>query len=235
MWDSDWFAADLTAGRSYRIEILGPGGANCTLLAPIIESILDASGEIVPGTAWDDSERDDVWPAMTFTPDTDGTHYISVVGEGHYWGRGTYIVALTDGGAGHDDRISAIGAQGCLPAAPSSLGTSEVTHQSITLSWTAPSHSGVRGYRILRGADAASLAVLVSDTGDTATRYVDTGVSPSTAYAVVALSATEAGNPSAAASTPAQPATAVDGQPDSDEGARVGQQPVSLPGRPDCR
>ena len=44
LWDTDWFAAELTAGRAYRIQVLGTPGVDCTLLAPIVESLHDASG-----------------------------------------------------------------------------------------------------------------------------------------------------------------------------------------------
>ena len=37
------------------------------------------------------------------------------------------------------------------PAAPTGLTASEVTHDSVSLSWTAPSRGTVTGYRVLRG------------------------------------------------------------------------------------
>ena len=202
LWDTDWFAAELTAGRAYRIQVLGTPGVDCTLLAPIVESVQDASGRVVAGTEWWDESREQ-WSRLTFTPATDGRYYISVVGEANYGGVGTYIVALTDGGSGSDERITSIGAQGCVPEAPAGLGLSEVTGSSVTLSWTAPAHSAISGYRILRGTDAVSLSVIATDTGSTATSYVDAGVSPSTTYvyAVVALSAAGEGAPSVTAST----------------------------------
>ena len=125
------------------------------------------------------------------------------MGEPNYGGVGTYIVALTDGGSGSGERIASIGSQGCVPEAPAGLGLSEVTGSSVTLSWTAPAHSAISGYRILRGTDASTLSVIAPDTGSTATSYVDAGASPSTTYvyAVVALSAAGEGAPSASAST----------------------------------
>ena len=206
LWDTDWFAAELTEGRDYRIQVLGATGVDCTLLAPIVESVQDAAGTAVAGTEWWDESREQ-WSRLTFTPATDGRYYISVVGEGNYGGLGTYIVALTDGGSGSDERITAIGSQGCVPAAPVSLGLSEVTGGSVTLSWTAPAHSAISGYRILRGTDAVSLSVIAPDTGSTATSYVDASVSPSTTYvyAVVALSAAGEGAPSVTAGVKTSP------------------------------
>ena len=133
LWDTDWFAAELTAGRAYRIQVLGTPGVDCTLLAPIVESVHDTSGRVVAGTEWWDESRE-LWSSLTFTPASDGRYYIAVVGEANYGGVGTYIVALTDGGSGSDERITAIGSQGCVPEAPVSLGLSEVTGGSVTLS-----------------------------------------------------------------------------------------------------
>ena len=87
LWDTDWFAAELTAGRTYRIQVLGTPGVDCTLLAPIVESVHDASGAVVAGTEWWDESRE-LWSRLTFTPATDGRYYISVVGEANYGGSG---------------------------------------------------------------------------------------------------------------------------------------------------
>ena len=219
LWDTDWFAADLTAGHAYRIQVLGTPGVDCTLLAPIVESVHDASGTAVAGTEWSDESREQ-WSRLTFTPATDGRYYISVVGEANYGGLGTYIVALTDGGSGSDERITAIGSQGCVPEAPAGLGLSEVTGGSVTLSWTAPAHSAISGYRILRGTDASSLAVIATDTGSTTTSYVDASVSASTTYvyAVVALSAAGEGAPSVTAG-----ATTLSQTPSPDAEAKPGK------------
>ena len=197
--------------------MLGTPGVDCTLLAPIVESLHDASGAVVAGTEWWDESRE-LWSRLTFTPASGGRYYISVVGEPNYGVVGTYIVALTDGGSGSDERVASIGSQGCVPEAPAGLGLSEVTGGSVTLSWTAPAHSAISGYRILRGTDASSLSVIAPDTGSTATSYVDAGVSPSTTYvyAVVALSAAGEGAPSASASTTTP-------SPSPDAGAKPGK------------
>ena len=79
------------------------------------------------------------------------------------------------------------------PAAPTALSATETTRKgqtSISLSWAAPDHSALTGYRVWRGAAADSLTLLVQDTGDTATGYNDTTTQPGTTYvyAVTALS-----------------------------------------------
>ena len=78
-------------------------------------------------------------------------------------------------------------------AAPTALSAEEATvkgQTSVALSWTAPSHDALTGYRIWRGADADSLAALVEDTGDTATGDSDTTTEADNTYvyAVTALS-----------------------------------------------
>ena len=96
------------------------------------------------------------------------------------------------------------------PAAPTGLNASEVTHNSVTLSWTAPTGgSAVTGYRVLRGNDANSLSAIAQDTGNTSTEYTDSTVAAETAYhyAVLALSQDGDGAQSdtISATTPAEP------------------------------
>ena len=76
------------------------------------------------------------------------------------------------------------------PAAPTGLSTSQVTHDSVTLSWTAPDSDTITGYRVLRGDDADSLSATLADSGTTATQYRDQNVVSETTYvyAVQALS-----------------------------------------------
>ena len=76
------------------------------------------------------------------------------------------------------------------PAAPTELATSSVTHDSVTLTWTAPGSSSVTGYKVFRGADAESLSVIEDDTDSTDTAFTDSSVAAATqyVYSVLALS-----------------------------------------------
>ena len=76
------------------------------------------------------------------------------------------------------------------PAAPTELAASSVTHDSVTLTWTAPSSSAVTGYKVSRGADAQSLSVIEGNTGSTDTAFTDSSVAAATqyVYSVLALS-----------------------------------------------
>ena len=96
------------------------------------------------------------------------------------------------------------------PAAPTGLTAAQVAHDSVTISWTAPSSgSTVTGYRVLRGTDADSLSTIAQDTGSTTVEYTDSTVAAKTTYhyAVLALSQDGDGAQSAALSvtTPAAP------------------------------
>ena len=76
------------------------------------------------------------------------------------------------------------------PAAPTGLTASQVAHDSVTISWTAPSRGTVTGYRVLRGTDANSLSAIAQDTENATAEYTDSTVAAETAYhyAVLALS-----------------------------------------------
>ena len=193
--DSDWFAAEFTASTSYVIEILSASTGGCTLRAPVLEGVYDSSGTLIAGTEWSNANRGSIYTELTFTPDTSGTHYIAVTSEANLLG--TYVVALTAGADGSAERITAIGEQGCFPAAPSGLGTSGIAHNSVTLSWTAPDAPGITGYQVLRGTSAASLSAIEADTGGTATTYTDSSAAASTTYhyAVAAITAVGPGPP----------------------------------------
>ena len=84
------------------------------------------------------------------------------------------------------------------PAEPASLTTSEVAHDSLTLSWDNPNDANITGYRIQRGTDANSLSTIEANTESTRTNYADSTVDPDTTYhyAVLALSQDGNGAPS---------------------------------------
>ena len=95
------------------------------------------------------------------------------------------------------------------PPPPTGLTASQVAHDSVTLTWTAPSRGTVTGYRVLRGTDANSLSAIAQDTGNAGAEYTDSTVAAETTYfyAALALSADGDGAQSAAvsATTPAAP------------------------------
>ena len=95
------------------------------------------------------------------------------------------------------------------PGAPTDLSVDSATHDGVALSWEAPEHSGLTGYRILRGGSPDTLERLVEDTGDLALTYTDTTAADDAThhYAVAALSL-DGDSPQSAtvsATTPPQP------------------------------
>ena len=94
------------------------------------------------------------------------------------------------------------------PAAATGLAAT-ADEDGVDLIWTAPEHDAITGYRILRGADAASLTSLVADTGSTDTSYRDETVTGGSdyAYAVVVLSSSGESPQSATATVSVPEAT----------------------------
>ena len=121
--DIDWFAAELAAGTTYAIEMLGAPTTDCTIWAPLVAGIRDSTGAWVRGTEWHAAGRSS-YTRLEFTPNTAGTYYVAVTGEPYPGvGEGRYLVALTEAGAGRSERIAAIGAQGCLPSVEPAEGS----------------------------------------------------------------------------------------------------------------
>ncbi|MYH31792.1 MAG: hypothetical protein F4137_23805, partial [Acidobacteria bacterium] len=118
-------------------------------------------------------------------------------------------------------RLQVLDAVAPPPAATGLAATAD--EDGVDLTWTAPPHDGITGYRILRGADAATLATLVADTGSTDAGYRDETVAPGSeyAYAVVVLSPSGESPPSttvtvsvpAAAGDAAGAAVAIEARP----------------------
>ena len=90
-FDTDWFAVDLKAGRTYGIDMKGAIPTNeLTLRLPEIEAIYDADGVYLPNTssrdATDDANSSHHLARVEFTPEDGGTYYIAATGEAFEWG-----------------------------------------------------------------------------------------------------------------------------------------------------
>ena len=90
-FDTDWFAVDLKAGRTYRIDMKGETpDDDLTLHLPEIHAIYDADGVDMPNTssrdATDDANNSHHLARVEFTPEDDGTYYIAASGESFEWG-----------------------------------------------------------------------------------------------------------------------------------------------------
>ena len=58
----------------------------------------------------------------------------------------------------------------------------ETFHDRVVIRWTAPTSTDITGYKIYRGVGDGELVVLVADTGNTNTRYVDYDVEEGSVY-----------------------------------------------------
>ena len=100
-FDTDWFAVELEAGRTYRIDMKGENADtdnDLTLHLPEIHAIYDADSNYLPNTssrdATDDANSSHHLARVEFTPEDDGTYYIAPTGEAHEWG--SYELTVID-------------------------------------------------------------------------------------------------------------------------------------------
>ena len=102
------------------------------------------------------------------------------------------------------------------PAAPTSLTASQVTHESLTLTWHNPQDSTITGYQILRGTEANSLFTIEDNTGSASASYTDSTVEPETTYHYAVQALSQDGNGARAVTsgtTPAEPDDTVQNDP----------------------
>ena len=95
--DSDWFAVELSAGKSYRFRQTGVSFSfgpitGVTLYNPMILGIYDDNGILLPGTSDDNGGSGDLEAMVDFAPAVSGTYYVEAGantrdanGVGSYW------------------------------------------------------------------------------------------------------------------------------------------------------
>ena len=95
------------------------------------------------------------------------------------------------------------------PAEPTGLTTSQISHDSLTLTWDDPQDDRITGYRIQRGTQANSLSTIKANTDDASTEYQDDNVAPETLYHYAILAISQDGDgpqsPTFSITTPAEP------------------------------
>ena len=90
--DRDWFAVTLQAGNTYRIDLEGSQSGGGTLDDPYLHGVYDESGTFIDGTS-DDGSGPGHNSRVVFTPDRDGTYYVSAgAWQTHV---GTYKLSVT--------------------------------------------------------------------------------------------------------------------------------------------
>ncbi len=90
--DADWFAIDLEAGTEYVFDLEGSETGQGTLVDPILY-LRDAGGEVVD---MDDDGGEGLNSRIVFTPDEDGTYYLSAESWGDHVGTYTLSVSMEE-------------------------------------------------------------------------------------------------------------------------------------------
>ena len=109
-YDRDWFAVELVAGTTYRIDLSGGETGKGSLRNPYLYGIYDAEGKLVANTTDDDGGpiRDS---RLEFTPDATGTYYISAGAYGIIDpGTGTYTLSVVEATDDHPADATTTGA-----------------------------------------------------------------------------------------------------------------------------
>ena len=91
--DRDWFAVELEAGTTYRIDLEGSDTSRGTLRDPYLRGIHDADGTLISDTINDDSGSGRN-SEVVFVADDAGTYYISAGGYGR--NTGTYRLSVSE-------------------------------------------------------------------------------------------------------------------------------------------
>ena len=91
--DQDWFAVELEAGKTYRIDLKESPTGDDTLVDPYLRGIYDEDGERIGGTTDNDGGegRDS---RVIFTPGEDATYYVAASADGNEVG--TYTLSVTE-------------------------------------------------------------------------------------------------------------------------------------------
>ncbi len=91
--DTDWFKVTLTAGHTYRFDLLGAESGNGTLADPFMR-LRDSAGTSLVA---DDNSGLGFDAQITYQPTVDGTYFVSV-GSSTASGTGSYKVSVADNG-----------------------------------------------------------------------------------------------------------------------------------------
>ncbi len=121
--DEDWFAVELVAGRTYRIDLGGSRTGDAPPIDPYLRGIHDADGVLLAGTT-DNNGGVRRNSRVTFTADETATYYVAAGAYG--LGRGTYELEVTDVTEGvPDDFAAGTGTTGTVAVGGSATGNVE--------------------------------------------------------------------------------------------------------------
>ncbi|MDE0459451.1 MAG: hypothetical protein OXI15_19335, partial [Chromatiales bacterium] len=117
--DHDWFAVELEAGKTYRIELRGADTEDGTLPDPLLFGIYDADGGYIDRTRDDDAGvgRNS---RTIFEPGSSGTYYVAAAGG---W-NGTYTLSVEEVSLS-DDYAASVSTTGTVAVGGSTTGNIE--------------------------------------------------------------------------------------------------------------
>ena len=172
--DADWFAVELEAGTTYRIDLEGKDSGAGTLRNPILHGLYDTAGTLIAGTG-DNNGGDGANALLTYTATASGTHYLAAGGVREH--AGTYRVSVTEvtdeggapggnpgtssppaeeetAGADTDDFAADTGTSGRVAVGDSATGR---IHERYDADWFAVELEAGQRYRVdLEGADTGA-------------------------------------------------------------------------------
>ena len=142
--ETDWFAVELVAGTTYRMDLKGSTTGHGTLYDPYLYGIFDSDGNRIPNTANDDSYSPSRNSWVEFTPEEDGTYFIAAgayAGEAKNTGTYTLTVIVPD-----DDYSAGMDTEGAVAVGGKATGEIETKRDQ---DWFAVTLEAGTTYRVV--------------------------------------------------------------------------------------
>ena len=139
--DRDWFAVNLEAGKTYRIDLKGSRTGDGTLRDPYLRGVHDAEGDLIAGTR-NDNGGTGLNSQLFFAAAADGTYYVAA---GAYADQlGTYKLSVEEVSI-TDDYAAGTGTTGTVMVGDSTTGEIETGGDQ---DWFAVALEAGKTYRI---------------------------------------------------------------------------------------
>ena len=152
--DHDWFAVELAAGMTYRIDQEGSRTGSGTLSDPYLRGVHDANGNFLSGTT-NDNGGVGLNSRLEFTATENATYYVAA-GAPYYVpyvprppsqdsNKGTYTLSVTELGEAADDYAAGTGTGGAIVVGGSATGEIDYARDR---DWFAVTLEAGKTYRI---------------------------------------------------------------------------------------
>ena len=147
--DRDWFAVELIANKTYRIDLKGSRTGDGTLTDPFLRGVYDDNGVRIAGTG-NNNGGTGRNSQVEFTADDTGTYYVAAGSNGNQ--EGDYTLSVTELAGRRDDFASTTGTTGAVEVGGSTTGEIE---RSFDRDWFAVELEANTTYQIdLEGSGA---------------------------------------------------------------------------------